>query len=80
MERALFSLQVVDVEDILSRCLVQATLQPQLVDVFSELFSYEYDASRQEQENSIEVYVIPIYAEKEQKYSSLIGKTFLMRR
>ena len=75
-DKALFSLQVVDVEDILSRCLVQATLQPQLVDVFSELFSYEYDASRQERDNSIEVYVIPILEGKEQKYSSLIGKTF----
>ncbi|MBM75602.1 MAG: hypothetical protein CMK59_09390 [Proteobacteria bacterium] len=73
-QEQLLSLQVVDTEDVLSRCLVQATLQPELIRVFSEIFSYRHDESLSGGYHSVEIYIIPVGQFKD--HESLLERTF----
>ena len=75
-DKALFSLQVVDVEDILSRCLVQQHCSLNWWMFFLN-FSLMSMMHLDKRETTVLRYTsFPFYDGKEQKYSSLKGKTF----
>ena len=74
-QKTQFSLQVVDTEDVLSRCLAQATKQPQLIQIFSELFSYRHNSSNAVGYDSVEVYIIPVN-EYSNYTDKILGKCF----